>query len=431
MARARGANATMAVALETEEGLTPGSGFVQTPFVSSNLGEEQGLVASDVLGFGRDPQQPGRDAIDNTGDIVVPMCARNLGLWLTLLFGAASTATGLAASGAITFTAQPVNNATISLGGQDFTFVTGSPTANQIKIGATLRETVANAVRALNASAVSGVAAATYRAEGKAGAVIRITHDALGTAGNSFALAASSSPASGAVVSGATLAGGSASGGYRHSWVGGATVLPSASIEIGNPEVPSYKMNSGAKANSFGVQLARAGNLNATIGLIAGAEAAAGASAAGTPTTHPMLKFSHFTGSVLRRKVPVGDLVSGQLNISNGMEAVPTIGTGDGRIGGVDEGMLAVTGQVGIRYSTRDFEAMAVSDEADEFEFSWSIPGAPWSLRFIVHEVRLPKAKAPITGPTGVQADYGWQASENAALGRTLTVELVNDVATY
>ena len=429
--RARGANALMALGFEGPYGVPPAAGtFFRAPFVSANLGDEQGLVASDILGNGRDPQQPSRDAVDNVGDVVVPLCARNIGLWLRLLLGSPTTVQGVAARGTLTFTAQPAANATISVGGQGFTFVSTAPAADEIRIGATLIETVANAVRALNASTVPGVAAATYRADPK-GVTIEIVHDALGVVGNSFALAVGTTPAPNATASGATLAGGAATGAYQHTFIGGAQTLPSAAIQIGMPEVPSFRMNAGAKANTFGVQLQRSGNLNATINLIAQGETSAISSQAGSETELAVARFSNFSGIVRRRGVPIADLVAGALNFSNGLDPVPAIGRGDGRISGVDEGMLSCTGTVGIRFSSDEYQLLAENGEASEFEYGWVIPASVHALRWIVHEVYLPKAKTPITGPTGVQADYQWQAAESPTLGRTITVVLTNDVASY
>jgi hypothetical protein len=51
MARARGANAVMAAVFEATYGVTPGTGFRKLPFVSANLGEEQSLIESDLLGY--------------------------------------------------------------------------------------------------------------------------------------------------------------------------------------------------------------------------------------------------------------------------------------------------------------------------------------------------------------------------------------------
>src|SRR4051794_14871616 len=79
MARARGANAVMAAVFEASYGVTPGSGLRKLPFVSANLGEEQSLIESDLLGYGRDPLTPAYDVVSNESDIVVPMDHRNIG----------------------------------------------------------------------------------------------------------------------------------------------------------------------------------------------------------------------------------------------------------------------------------------------------------------------------------------------------------------
>jgi hypothetical protein len=91
MARSQGARAQLASAFELVYGTAPASGFAKLPFVSSSLGSEQGLIASDLLGQGRDPSEPIRDVINVDGDIVVPVDLRNFGHWLKLLFGDPTT----------------------------------------------------------------------------------------------------------------------------------------------------------------------------------------------------------------------------------------------------------------------------------------------------------------------------------------------------
>ena len=102
MARARGANAVMAAVFEATYGVTPGTGFRKLPFVSANLGEEQSLIESDLLGYGRDPLTPAYDVVSNESDIVVPMDHRNIGFWLKGLFGNPTTVATVAAKGSIT-----------------------------------------------------------------------------------------------------------------------------------------------------------------------------------------------------------------------------------------------------------------------------------------------------------------------------------------
>ena len=91
MARARGARAQMALAFETAYGTPPGSGYTKMPFASSTLGAEQPLLASELLGYGRDPITPVKDAITVDGDVVIPIDLRFLGYWLKALFGAPTT----------------------------------------------------------------------------------------------------------------------------------------------------------------------------------------------------------------------------------------------------------------------------------------------------------------------------------------------------
>ena len=94
MARAYGANAQLLGVVETTYGTAPTTNFIKFPFVSSDLGSEQGLIASNLLGQGRDPAQPIRDVIKVTGNVVVPVDLRNFGYWLKALLGAPVTTGG-------------------------------------------------------------------------------------------------------------------------------------------------------------------------------------------------------------------------------------------------------------------------------------------------------------------------------------------------
>jgi hypothetical protein len=87
--RARGSNARAVGAFETTPGTVPASSasWFQIPFVSHGLGEERGLIESDLLGQGREMQDPTPDVANNDGDMVVPVDARNFGRWLRLFFG--------------------------------------------------------------------------------------------------------------------------------------------------------------------------------------------------------------------------------------------------------------------------------------------------------------------------------------------------------
>ncbi|WP_209426704.1 phage tail tube protein [Pararhodobacter sp. SW119] len=87
MARAHGARAQMALAFETTYGTPPASGFTRMPFASATLGAEQPLLNSELLGYGRDPLPPIKDAVTADGNVVVPIDAEAFGFWLKAAFG--------------------------------------------------------------------------------------------------------------------------------------------------------------------------------------------------------------------------------------------------------------------------------------------------------------------------------------------------------
>jgi hypothetical protein len=91
MARASGARAKMLLIDEVTYGTPPGSGYVEVPFITSNLSAEQPLQDSDVMGIGRDAGEPLKDALTADGDVRVPLDVRAIGHWLKGAFGAPVT----------------------------------------------------------------------------------------------------------------------------------------------------------------------------------------------------------------------------------------------------------------------------------------------------------------------------------------------------
>lgn len=91
MARAVGARAQLLASFEATYGVVPGSNWYQMPFARSALGSEQPLINSELLGYGRDPLPPVRDALTADGSVTVPIDVQSLGVWLKGAFGAPTT----------------------------------------------------------------------------------------------------------------------------------------------------------------------------------------------------------------------------------------------------------------------------------------------------------------------------------------------------
>jgi hypothetical protein len=105
------------------------------------------------------------------------------------------------ASGSITWNVNMVNSETITLNGTVVTFVTGSPSGNQVQIGVNLAATLTALVTFLNSSVDTNIFQCTYT-QGL-GTTLNIFYKTAGFAGNSFTIAASSAATSGSTLTGA------------------------------------------------------------------------------------------------------------------------------------------------------------------------------------------------------------------------------------
>jgi hypothetical protein len=190
-----------------------------------------GLSVRDItlVGANVDPQSSAQNPLDSYGyrtnislmtrghmwvlpqDIVLPGEAVYYDETIGKLGNAAG---GLNASGWVKFAANPAAGSTLVINGATLTFVATGATGDQANIGATLNDTLVNAVKAMNDSATAGFAALQFATDpaqplgGSGGSdTILISSVAAGTAGN--ALAITSGP-TGMTKSGATLTGGTA-----------------------------------------------------------------------------------------------------------------------------------------------------------------------------------------------------------------------------
>lgn len=421
MGRARGANALLNLKFESAYGTPPSGDYLQLPFVQSNLGEEQQLLESDLLGLGREGLDPTLDVANNDGDMTVPVDNRAFGHWLKLLLGAPTTTAYAGAQMDVVFLGQPAVNSTITINGTAFTAKASGATGNQFNIGATVADTITALATVLNASAVSGVAEATYTA---GTTKLSIVHDTLGQAGLAFTVAA---------IAGfnVKLPAGVLEGGVtKHVFKSGALNLPSMAIEVAMPDVPSYEMNFGVRANTLRIQLQRSGQLNAVLGLIAQGSNTPEppASGAGTPTPVLSKRFAQATGEIKKDGVTLASVVGSDISFTNNLDKVETIRP-DGRIEDADAGTAMASGNITVRFRDHTLLNLATSLEPVSITQGWTLPKG-FSLLIKTQRVFLPKVKRPITGQAGVQASFNWQASGDGA-NDLFVVELINDVASY
>lgn len=316
MARAYGINATLKGAFEDTYGTAPASGYRLFPFVSTTLGSEQGLIQDDLVGTGRNAQQPIQDVINADGDIVVPADLRNLGWWLKLLLGAPDSTQKDAPD-------------------DDF---------------------------------------------------------------------------------------------YEHVYVSGEDSLPSASIEIGHPQVPAFFKTSGVRLDQMQIDMQRSGQANITLQSIAQGETRSSSTVDTDPDQYDLRRFNQFQGSVRKGGSTLGNVTSAQVTFNNGLERVETI-RDDGMIDGVDPTIARLTGSITVRFADTDLLQKAEDFEAIELEFGYAIDENR-RLQIVAHRVYLPKPKQQVSGPGGIEATYEFQAAEDES-GDLMTITLTNDAEDY
>jgi len=312
MARAQGARSQLAAAFETTYGTAPTNGFHQMPFATAGLGAVQPLLASELLGYGRDPLAPIKDAVTADGDIKIPIDAEAFGFWLKAAFGNPTT--------------------------------TG--TTNK-----------------------------------------------------------------------------------THTFKSGNWTLPSMAVEVAMPEIPRFAMYTGCMLDQLSWSMARSGLLTADAKLIAQGENVATTTAAGTPTAYSLQRFGHFNGAIKRNGVALGNIVSADITYANNLDRIETI-RADGRIDGADPSIAALTGKIDVRFADTTLMDQALNGTASSLEFSYTI-SANVSLTITAHTVYLPRPRAEIQGPQGIQVSFDWQAAYDATAGQMCTVTLKNTIASY
>lgn len=214
-----------------------------------------------------------------------------------------------------------------------------------------------------------------------------------------------------------------------HVFKSGGNVLPSRSIEKAYTDISRFERALGVRANSLEVSIAPDGAAQATIGLMCLSEALAGSSGAGTPTVTPFARFSQIQGAISRAGTALGGVTGGNIRFSNGMEAVPTVGSGLG-IGGIDFGQCTGGGSITARFADHALETAARAGTAASVTFTLTID-ANTSVEFHYPRCMLEPTSVAIEGPSGISRTYNFTASDDATDASLLRVTYKNAVAAY
>lgn len=221
----------------------------------------------------------------------------------------------------------------------------------------------------------------------------------------------------------------SGSGPYTHVFKSGGSSLPSTSIEKAFPDITRYEVSDGIRVNSMEVGIGPDGAAQATFGLMCLNSVNSGSSGAGTPVVTAFTRFHQTQGSIAYNGSALAGVTAGTIRFSNGMQPLPTVGSGIG-IGGIDFGEATGGGNITLRFANHTQETAARALTAVALTFTLTIDSDTY-VEFHYPRVFLEPTSAAVSGPGGITRNYNFIAADDASDLSLLRVTIKNAVASY
>ena len=428
-----GVQTELSVAFETVWGTAADSGYRLVKYLKNSLGVTQNIEKIAVLGVGRgrEGNEVNMGAITDTGAVEVPLDASDLGFWCKGLFGNPATSVGYHSGvGGITFASQPVNLSTITINGKTWTFVTGTPAANQTQISSVnLAGTLTALVNDLTTFAATGNAGTNplfqFTFSASTTKLTFNTPSSTGANANSIAYSTSTSPASNGTVDAAKMTGGT----HKHTFNSGADTLPSFTAVVAHIKVPTYATHVGVQVDSWSQTIdPKSPHGNVTLNLI-GKNATWSGTYGGAPdaaTARREDEFLTFGCAATKNGAAFGNILSATINMANNLSPDRCLGDA-GSISDLVPGIFDANGTMKIRFTDSTLITNATDTTPIAIAFMWNDVnnvGGLNAFRLLMSEVYLSMPKAAIDGPGGLSCDFTWNA--RSLLQYSVTAILVN-----
>lgn len=440
MVQAKGSKGVLLLAIESSYKTLPGSPTVyKKPFNKNSLSGKQSLIESNTITGTRNPVEPGRGQIDPGGSQEFPLCARNVGLDLLLMFGAPTT-TDVSTAGTLT----GATGATTTIGTWTavadgaFKVAIDGGTAQAVgpidfSSGVTTMANVASKIQAaVRAVSTGGFTNATVTFNTETSQFV-ITS---GTTGASSSVSQLTAPTSGTNISGTnfmkctagTLAGGVAL--YQHVFKIGDT-MPSATMQKGFTDIGKYFTTPGCKIGKWAISMAVGNNeLVYTCDIMASTETGGTSALSATPTELPLTKFNNFQCRVLEGGVAASNVRKFDLSVDFGLDGDTFALDGEAARGDISEGMTQVTGSIETLF--QDTTQLEKAEQGTESSLQATLTSGNYSLAIDIPEVMFERTSPPIDGPKGLLATLPYRGFyRDNADATAIKITLINDVAEY
>ena len=205
---------------------------------------------------------------------------------------------------------------------------------------------------------------------------------------------------------------------------------PSLVLEQQYPDITTYEMFNGCKANKFSFTYGGDTELTAQIDLM-GAKRTIGATPfASALTDVPLLKFSNFQGTIEEGGSQLAIVNEASLNVDFGLDGnAYTIGGGGYRTE-LPEGYLQVSGSIKAFFEDTVLLNKAINNTKTSLNFKFA--SGAHSLRFYMEEVMIQQTSPGIESEKGIIINLPFKAFYNSGTGGSVLVAtLVNNYASY
>jgi hypothetical protein len=217
---------------------------------------------------------------------------------------------------------------------------------------------------------------------------------------------------------------------YTHVFKSGGTALPSASIEVGYPDIPRYMLATGVRAGQLDLTLAPTGRPTASIQLLGQAGTYSGSTVDASLTVPASYEqFNNFQGALKRNGSALASITAFRMTFSNGLEPLRTI-RADQKIDEALPGETRVSGSLTARFA--DNTLLGDSEGTTPIAITATLTiSAVKSLEFEIPRAFLPRRRARVEGRAGVSFDFDFEASYDGTTAAALQVTLKNQTTAY
>jgi len=205
---------------------------------------------------------------------------------------------------------------------------------------------------------------------------------------------------------------------------------PSLVMEKQFRDLSEYSKFNGCKVSSFEMSFGGDGELTSTLGFMGSKESLGDSPYDSDPVSIPFTRFHNYQASIIEGGSGIADVVDGSISVDFGLDGDQYCIGDNGVRGSIPEGIVSVSGNLKCLFDNTSLLEKAIAGTKSSLQIKFT--HGNYSLAFSVGELIFERNTPGIDGPAGIMVELPWKAFyDEGADESALTVELVNDIASY